>query len=122
MSIKHALLVGLFQGLAITPGISRSGATILIALYLGYAKNDAAEFSFLISIPAVLGASFVTFHESTNLAHVSPGPLWAGFLSSGVVGFLVIFALLKMIRRGQFHAVGDDSFFVGLVAFFYGLV
>lgn len=122
MSIRDALLVGVLQGVAIVPGISRSAATILIALYLGYAATDAAEFSFLISIPAVLGAIVVKGKESFMLAQQAPGPLWAGFLSSGIVGFLVIFVLLDIIRRGKFHAFGYYSFFVGLAVSFYGLV
>ncbi len=122
MSVKHALLIGVLQGLAITPGISRSASTIIVALYLGYARNDAAEFSFLISVPAVLGAILIKGKESFMMAEEIPGPLWAGFLSSGIVGFLVIFALLKMIRRGQFHAFGYYSFFIGLLVFFYGMI
>ncbi len=122
MSVMHALLIGVLQGVAIVPGISRSAATILIALYLGYAKSDSAEFSFLISVPAVLGAILIKGRESFMMAKEIPGPLWAGFLSSGIVGFLVIFVLLKMIRRGQLHVFGYYSFFVGLLVFFYALV
>src|SRR5258708_34423044 len=56
ITIGDAMLVGLAQTLALVPGVSRSGATILMALLLGFARSDAARFSFLLSIPAVAGA------------------------------------------------------------------
>ncbi len=95
-----ALLIGLGQGLAITPGISRSGTTIAIALLLGMRRDEAARFSFLLSIPAILGATLL---ELRKLHEIEVNVL--AFLSGGfvamVTGLLALIFLIKIVKKGQ---------------------
>lgn len=91
-----AAVMGLFQALAITPGISRSGSTIAAGLFRGLARDAAARFSFLLSIPAILGAAVVTVPD------VPPGTDWGSTLAAAgvaaVAGFAAIAFLLRYLR------------------------
>src|ERR671919_619714 len=93
---RDAVVIGLFQALAIAPGISRSGATISAGLYSGLTREAAARFSFLLSIPAILGAALVAVPD------VPPGTDWgptiAGAAVAAVFGFAAIAFLLRYLR------------------------
>lgn len=95
---RRALLVGLAQLCAIFPGISRSGSTISCGLVLGLAPALAGELSFLMSIPAVLGATAVEARKIGDLAAVDPLPVLVGFVTALVSGLLAI-ALLRWLLR-----------------------
>lgn len=96
-SIRDALIIGLGQALAITPGISRSGTTIFAATTRGIKRHDAAEFSFLLSIPAILGAitlQILKYHNgSINIASYT-----AGFIAAFVFGIISIKVLLDLLK------------------------
>ncbi|MBI3987351.1 MAG: undecaprenyl-diphosphatase UppP [Lentisphaerae bacterium] len=96
-----ALLIGCSQALAVIPGVSRSGSTIAAALGLGFRREDAARFSFLMSIPIIFGAGLV------KIGHVLDGAdyaaLAAGFIVSAVFGFLSIKYLLRYIAGHDFR-------------------
>ena len=97
-----ALAIGTAQGFAIVPGISRSGSTIVCALLLGLNREDAGRFSFLLSIPAIIGA--VLLHlDSDAIARVGIMPLLVGFTASGLVGFFALKLLMGMVRKGHFY-------------------
>ncbi|GAB4325217.1 MAG: undecaprenyl-diphosphatase UppP [Candidatus Sumerlaeia bacterium] len=96
-------LIGLAQALAITPGISRSGATIAAALYLGVERDEAGEFSFLLSIPAILGAALVHLRDLDAIDAAQLGPLAAGFAAAFVVGVLALRLLLRFVHQGRLH-------------------
>ncbi|MEW6380550.1 MAG: undecaprenyl-diphosphatase UppP [bacterium] len=102
MTIQDALLIGLFQGIAITPGISRSGATIAMGLFCGLEPSACVEYSFLLSIPAILGATVLEAKDSMHLLW-QPGinlpAILAGTLAAAVVGYLAIKYLLKLLSR-----------------------
>ncbi len=99
----RSLLVGLAQALAILPGISRSGSTIVTGMALGIKPEEAARFSFLISIPAILGAAVLEvwelLAEGALALDYSPAELFAGFISSAAVGYLALQWLLVAVRR-----------------------
>ena len=100
-----ALLVGLAQALAIFPGISRSGATIAAGLGRGLRREPAARFSFLLATPIILGAGLfkvVDLAQVGNLAAQVP-TLFAGFVTSGVVGFCCIHFLLRYLQRRRLY-------------------
>ena len=99
-----ALLVGVVQGLAVIPGISRSGATIAAGVLAGADRETAAEFSFLASVPAILGAVTVSLPELSALeAAVAPAALIAGMAVSFAAGWLALTVLLRIVRRGRLH-------------------
>lgn len=88
-----ALMIGCAQGLALLPGISRSGATISAGMACGLSRKNAAQFSFLMSIPVMLGASLVAsldLMKDADLVGKMAMPLALGFFTAAVVGFLVI--------------------------------
>jgi undecaprenyl-diphosphatase len=91
-----AVVIGLFQAVAIAPGISRSGATIAAGLFMGLAREPAARFSFLLSLPAIAGAAIV------SLPDIPPGadlaPLLVGGVAAAVAGFAAIAFLLRYLR------------------------
>ncbi|MGB9905768.1 MAG: undecaprenyl-diphosphate phosphatase [Candidatus Saccharicenans sp.] len=96
LNLAGILLVGLAQSLAIVPGASRSGMTIMMALFLGYRRQAAARISFLLATPLIIGAALLELPRIA-LAEVN-GPFLAGFLSSAVFGFLSIRFLLSFLK------------------------
>ena len=101
MRVRDAVLVGLAQGAAITPGISRSGATIATALFLGIERELAARFSFLLSVPAILGA-FAFRAPQADFGALPLAPLAAGFLSAALSGYVALILLVRVVRAGSF--------------------
>jgi undecaprenyl-diphosphatase len=99
LNVKNSLAVGIAQALAIAPGISRSGATISAGLFLGIERETAAKFSFLLSIPAILGAVLVQMKDITNGMDGTIIVLFAGFISAVIFGYLAIKILLKIIKE-----------------------
>lgn len=98
---RHAAVIGLFQGLAIAPGISRSGATISAGRFLGLPRAEAARFSFLLAVPVIAGAGATQALKlmDSGLSGESVGLLAAGFLAAFVSGYLVIRGLLSYLQR-----------------------
>ncbi len=104
LGTRHALITGIAQGLAVLPGISRSGITITAALASGIDRSRAGEFSFLISVPAVLGALVLTLRDLGELRGVVGIPeLAAGFVASLLVGAASLLLLLQLIRGGKLY-------------------
>lgn len=97
----QALAIGTAQGLAITPGISRSGTTIAIALFLGMNREYAARFSFLLAIPAIGGAFLLKAREA-NLESLDLPVLGVGALSAMVSGYLALVLLIRLVKSGDF--------------------
>lgn len=96
----NSLIVGLSQAVAIVPGISRSGATMIAGLAQGFKREDAAKFSFLMSIPIIFGAGLLKLPEIAEIQ--DHGKLLVGFISSSVFGFLAIKYMLKYIAARSF--------------------
>ena len=97
MIFKNAILIGCFQALAIVPGISRSGATISIALILGFAGTEAARFSFLLSLPAIAGALILEAGVLAGAEHLMI--YMAGALAAAVSGWVSIAVLMSFLER-----------------------
>jgi len=104
IGLKEGLITGFAQGLGVLPGISRAGITISASLYSGLSREKAGEFSFLISIPAVLGAFILTLRDAGTLGRmVSGGVLVIGLVTSFVVGLFSILLLLRLVRSGRLY-------------------
>lgn len=100
--LRHAVIVGAVQGIAVIPGISRSGSTIWAALATGVSREKAGEFSFLLSIPAILGALILEMRHFQELqTAIAMDILIAGFIASLVFGFLSLALLVMLIRGGK---------------------
>lgn len=103
LNYRHGILFGLGQALALVPGVSRSGGTITVGLMLGYTREAAARYSFLLAIPAVLGSGLFQFFAS--FPDLSSTDLIATLIAtvvSGVVGLSVIHFLLRYLQKGSF--------------------
>jgi undecaprenyl-diphosphatase len=100
---KVALLIGISQVFAIAPGVSRSGLTIVTALWLGVEAREAAAFSFLMAIPAIAGAAVLELPGLSG-AGIGWGPILAGSVIACVIGILAIRTLVILLQRRAFHA------------------
>lgn len=104
MTLGHALIVGIAQGIAITPGISRSGSTIATGLILRLDRQLAARFSFLLSIPAILGATVLQIRKIDASSAAAVTPLLVGGAAAAISGYLALRLLLRLVDRGRFGA------------------
>ena len=96
----HALAIGLAQACALVPGVSRSGATITCALFLGFARPAAARFSFLLGIPAIAGAGFFELEDAaSSLGKDGWVALVVGTVTAAVAGYLSVAWLLRYLAR-----------------------
>ena len=95
----EAVLIGLAQGMAIAPGISRSGTTIAVALFLGLERETAARFSFMLFIPAITGA--IALQGDMDAGGVSIGVMALGFTTSLLVGYFCLKLLVVFVRKGK---------------------
>jgi undecaprenyl-diphosphatase len=105
IGIKEGVITGIAQGIGVLPGISRSGITISASLSAGMSRERAGEYSFLISIPAILGAVAFKIGDIEALA-VDPLVLAAGLFTSFVVGLLSLLLLLRIVKRGRLYLFG----------------
>jgi len=99
-----ALLIGFAQAFALVPGISRSGTTVAMALWLGLAAEEAAAFSFLMAIPAIAGAALLQIPELTSQGLMLSGTALAvGSVVAAITGILAIKAFVVLLERRAFH-------------------
>jgi undecaprenyl-diphosphatase len=101
VSISHALFIGISQAAAIVPGVSRSGVTIAMARALGYEREDAARFSFLLATPIICGAALVKVPELVRAGTAMTPVLW-GMVAAAVFGLLSIRGLLSYVRSRSY--------------------
>mgnify|MGYP000586209920 FL=1 len=123
LTYKTALLIGVFQVLALIPGTSRSGSTILGAIILGTSRTVAAEFSFFLAIPVMFGASFLKLVKY-GFAFTQPElfVLIVGFLTSFAVSYFAIKFLVSYIKKHDFKAFGYYRIVLGVVVILYFLL
>jgi len=116
ISYKQALLIGCFQVLSLIPGTSRSGATIVGALFIGLSRTVAAEFSFMMSIPVMLGAGAISIVKAdVALGLMEISVLAVGFISAFVVSLFVMKALMNFVRKHKFTPFAYYRIVLGLV-------
>lgn len=113
------LAIGFFQGIAIIPGVSRSGATIAAALFRGLERETAFRFSFLLAIPAILGAGLLELRHGFELAPSEWLPYSIGFVASAVSGYLSLLFLASVLRKGKLHWFALYTLLFGLLVLFF---
>ena len=124
MSVGNALLVGVCQAIATVPGLSRSGATISAGMAAGLDREFAAKFSFLISIPAILGANILTLADALKAGiDTALLPMYlVGMLVAMVSGYFSV-SLVKLIcRKGKFGKFAYYCWFAGAVTIILSFV
>ena len=126
IDLKTALLIGAFQCLSLVPGTSRSGSTILGAIFLGVGRSAASEFSFFMASPTMLGASAIKFLKfilsGVAITFGEVIILIVGTVVSFIVSMLVIRILMDYVRRHSFAAFGWYRIGLGVVVLVYFLV
>lgn len=114
MTKYDAVIIGLAQAMAITPGISRSGATIAVALFLGLERETAVKFSFLLSVPAIAGAMLLKSFSVTRMTVGMPDYA-AGLTSAFVIGLLSLIWFVSIVKRGKLDYFAYYCWGVGLL-------
>ena len=127
VSFKNALVIGIFEAFAIAPGISRSGATIAAGLFSGLDRKLAARYSFLLSIPAIIGAAAVQVKDIGAGYEANTTAIIAGFLAAVIFGYLAIAFLLRIIvRKRSLLIFSIYCWIVGaltlILSFYYGII
>ena len=120
LNISKGMIIGIFQALAILPGISRSGMTISIALLLGIKNVEAAKFSFMLAIPAIFGAAILTLVE-TDLNEIDDliFPLIVAAFVAFLSGYYALKFLIKILNNGKFYYFSIYCIFLGIISLMY---
>ena len=120
-SLPKSLVIGVIQGLSITPGISRSGSTIATGLYLGLSREMAARYSFLLSIPAICGAAILNIKDMHGPGALSAAVLIAGMVSACLSGYLALRFLVYIVNKGRLYMFAPYCGLLGLGVVLFSL-
>ncbi len=119
MTLRQAFIIGCFQCLALWPGFSRSGATISGGMLMGVSRYAASEFSFLLAVPMMLGATVLDVYKSIGFLTMADLPMFAvGFITAFIVALLAIKTFLQVIKRMSFIPFAIYRFFVAAAVYF----
>lgn len=122
MTIKDALVIGLFQCVALFPGVSRSGSTITGGLLCGLTRETSISFAFILGIPAILGSSLMEVKEAIDTGVEMNIPVLAvGFIVSGIVGFFSIKLVKLLAKKDKFKIFAIYTLVLGLLCIGLGL-
>ncbi len=121
MELRDALFVGIIQGIAVIPGISRSGSTVTAGLSCGVTRDQAFRFSFLCSIPAILGGALLKLFKITAMDADNAVNYLFGMIVAAIVGYFALRLLRNMLKRGRFHVFGYYDILVGAIALIVGM-
>lgn len=119
LTLRQAMLVGFAQAVAIIPGISRSGSTIAGGLYTGLNRDMAARFAFLLSVPAIAGATVLQLGDLAGLSRETALATFVGTVVAAIVGFVCIKWLLGIVRRGHVSWFAPYCWLAGIVTIVY---
>lgn len=115
LDLKRSLIIGASQGLAVIPGISRAGTTIACGMFCGLDRHTAAMFSFLLSIPAILGAQLISIMGYSEQGSGIDAAMIYGTLVAFVTGLVALKILIKLVHAGKFHLFAPYCWLVGTV-------
>ncbi|KAA0257123.1 undecaprenyl-diphosphate phosphatase [Deferribacter autotrophicus] len=111
-----AFIIGIVQGLAVVPGISRSGSTIATALFLGVKRAEAAEFSFLMSIPAIFGATLLQLRDVNIVSLNNLNAYLFGMATAFISGLIALSMVINFVKRANLKIFAIYCLIVGIVA------
>lgn len=117
ISAKEALFMGLGQACAILPGLSRSGTTIAAGLVINLNKEFAAKFSFILSIPAILGATVVQMKDIGTAMDVNFAAIALGFVAAFIAGYIAIKWVLDLIQKRSLDIFAFYCWIIGIIIF-----
>ncbi len=120
MRARDALLIGIIQGAAVFPGISRSGSTIAGGMFLGLDRELAARFSLLISMPAIVGATLLELIKVLGDTHDSLGVYVVGMAVAALVGYWSIGVILRLVRHNNFYLFSYYLWPLGMIILLWG--
>lgn len=117
MTMLDSIIIGVFQGLAVAPGLSRSGSTVSASLLRGLNRELAARFSFLLSIPAVLGATLYELKDIVDLSFKDIGmvSILSGIIAAFISGYFAVKVFIDMIKRKKISIFAYYCFIVGAI-------
>jgi undecaprenyl-diphosphatase len=118
-SRTNAFIIGVVQGLAIIPGISRSGSTISIGLLFGINRETAARYSFLLSIPAIAGAGLLSLKDGLSQTDPAAGLSLLGAATAALVGYGALKVLLGIVKKGRLYVFAPYCWLVGILAILF---
>jgi len=121
MGIRDALAIGVVQGVAVLPGISRSGSTIAGGVLLGLDRELSARFSLLISMPAIVGAAILEIGNVMHQVHEPMGIYVTGMVVAALVGYGSISLIIKLVRQDHFHLFSYYLWPLGMSILFWNL-
>ena len=122
MKVKNALIIGIFQGFALMPGISRSGSTIGSGMLTGLKKEDSVEYSFILGLPVILAGSLLEIKDVASAAEtVGILPLIVCFVVSAVVGYFAIILIKLLVTSNKFRIFAYYTLVLGIAVLCIGI-
>ncbi len=121
LGYKSAFFIGVCQGVAVIPGISRSGATISAGLFANLDRKMAAKFSFLLSVPAIIGAHILQLADSMGKPFTISKATLSGTLAAFITGYIALVFLLKIVNKGKIHIFAPYCITAGVLITIYHL-
>lgn len=117
ITVKNAVAVGTFQGIALLPGVSRSGSTISSGLFCGFERGTAVEYSFILGIPAILGGCLLQVKDAVEQKAMDINILnfAVGFITSAVVGICAIKMVNWLVKSDKFKIFAIYTFILGII-------
>ncbi len=120
ITYKQSFLIGIYQSIAVIPGVSRSAATIIGGLSLGIPRPTIVKFSFLLAVPIILGASILDILKTENFFKVTNLPILSiGFITSFIVALITIKFFMRYVRKQNFIVFGVYRIFISLIFIFF---
>ena len=122
MTFLDATIIGLVQTIAIIPGISRSGSTLIAGLFAGLSRDTAVRYSFILAIPIILGSTVLAIGDFTSgslVAEVGIAPLIVSFLATFIFSWLGIFWLIDFLKRSKLVYFAIYCFVAAIFVFFF---
>ena len=116
MSYTDAAIIGVTQGIAVMPGISRSGSTTSAGLFLGMEKEDSLRFAFLMSIPVILGSAVMGVKDIVSEPEmIAWGPIIAGMIAAGVSGYFAVRFMLNFFKKRSLNVFAVYTAILGIL-------